>query len=285
MLLITGASGRIARRAAALLATQGEQLRLMTRTPARAPVLRGAHAVFGDFADPASLDAAFAGISSALIISGSGKPGERAELHKNAFAAAARAGVGHVVYLSLQGSSPHAKYPYCRDHFVSEQYLAATGLPRTILRIAFYMDMFLERFGPDGVMRGPGGDTAGAFISREDAARAAAAALAQPPGGIVDVTGPEPITLVDIARRLSLLAGQPLRYVAESSVAARDRLAAQELAPWQIDLGAGWFEAIAAGELLPATDTVARLTGTAPLTMENYFAAFPDLLRPLRRAS
>jgi len=111
MFLITGASGRIARRAAALLAARGEQLRLMTRSPAQAPPLRGAQVVFGDFADP-SLDAAFAGISAALIISGSGKPGERAELHRNAFAAAARAGVAHVVYLSLQGSSPHARYPY-----------------------------------------------------------------------------------------------------------------------------------------------------------------------------
>lgn len=281
MLLITGASGRVARRAAALLANRGLQLRLMTRTPGRAPVLDGTQVVFGDFANPASLDAAFAGISSALIVSGSARPGERAELHRNAFAAAARAGVAHIVYLSLQGSSPQSKFPYSQDHFVSEQYLAATGVPHTILRIAFYMDMFLERFGPDGTMRGPGSRTAGAFISREDAARAAAAALAQPPGGILDVTGPEAIELVDVASRLSAVVGRPLRYVPESPAAARDRLAAQGMAQWQVDLDAGWFEAIAAGEILPVTDAVTRLGGTPPLTMEAYFAASPDLLTPL----
>src|ERR1035437_4099270 len=42
MLLLTGASGRVARRAAALLAHRGYALRLMTRTPQRAPELEGA---------------------------------------------------------------------------------------------------------------------------------------------------------------------------------------------------------------------------------------------------
>jgi uncharacterized protein YbjT (DUF2867 family) len=78
MLLITGASGRIARRAAALLAQRGYGLRLMTRTPQRAPKLDGAAVVRGDFAEPATLDGAFAGVSAALVVSGSGKPGERA---------------------------------------------------------------------------------------------------------------------------------------------------------------------------------------------------------------
>jgi len=49
MLLITGASGRIAGRAAALLAQRGYSLRLMTRTPQRAPKVDGAEVVRGDF--------------------------------------------------------------------------------------------------------------------------------------------------------------------------------------------------------------------------------------------
>ena len=38
-------------------------------------------------------------------------------------------------------------------------------------------------------------------------------------------------------------------------------------------------EAIAAGELKRRSDTVLRFTGTAPLTLEDYFRAFPELLR------
>ena len=102
MFLITGASGRVAGRAAALLAQGGHALRLMTRDPQRAPKLEGAQVVRGDFAEPYTLDQAFANVSTALVVSGSGKPGERARLHRNAFEAAARAHVQHVVYLSLR---------------------------------------------------------------------------------------------------------------------------------------------------------------------------------------
>src|ERR1039458_193968 len=63
MLLITGASGRIAERVAALLAQRGYGLRLMTRTPQQAPQLDCAEVVRGDFAEPATLDDAFAGVS------------------------------------------------------------------------------------------------------------------------------------------------------------------------------------------------------------------------------
>jgi NAD(P)H dehydrogenase (quinone) len=284
MLLITGASGRIAHRAAALLAQRGYGLRLMTRTPQQAPKLEGAEVVRGDFTEPATLDDAFAGVSAALVISGSGKPGERALLHRNAFEAAARARVQHVVYVSLQGASPTSKYPYSRDHALSEQYLAVTGVPYTVLRNAFYLDMFLEKFDGDGVMRGPANETPGAFVSREDAARTAAAVLADPPGGTHDVTGPEALSLADVARRFSTLTGRQLRYQPESTKSTRDRLSKLEPASWHVDLSVGWFEAIAAGELERTADSVFRFTGKEAMSLEEYFALFPDLLQPLRLA-
>jgi len=283
MLLITGASGRIARRAAALLAQRGYGLRLMTRTPQRAPKLDGAAVVRGDFAEPATLDGAFAGVSAALVVSGSGKPGARARLHRNAFEAAVRAGVKHVVYLSLQGASPSSKYPYSRDHARSEHYLAATGIAYTVLRNAFYLDMFLDKFDSDGVMRGPANETRGAFVSREDAARTAAAVLADPPGGTHDVTGPEALSLADVARRFSAIIGRQLRYQSESAESARDRLSKRQAASWSVDLSVGWFQAIAAGELDRTSDAVFRFTGKKPMSLDEYFTLFPELLQPLRQ--
>jgi uncharacterized protein YbjT (DUF2867 family) len=284
MLLITGASGRIAERVAALLAQRGYGLRLMTRTPQQAPQLDCAEVVRGDFAEPATLDDAFAGVSTALVVSGSGKPGERARLHRNAFEAAARARVGHVVYLSLQGASPSSKYPFSRDHSQSEQYLAGTGVPYTVLRNAFYLDMFLDKFDSDGVLRGPANETRGAFVSREDAARTAAAVLTDPPGGTHDVTGPEALSLADVARRFAAMTGQQLRYQPESAKSARDRLRKREPSSWRVDLSVGWFEAIAAGELEHTSDAVLRFTRKKPMNLEEYFTLFPELLQPFRLA-
>ncbi|MGP8245147.1 MAG: NAD(P)H-binding protein [Bryobacteraceae bacterium] len=277
--LITGASGRVARRTAELLAGEGHRLRLMTRSPRRAPKLTEAETVRGDFAEPATLKDAFAGVSAALVVSASGRPGERAALHRNAFEAARRAGVGHVVYLSLEGAAPDSKYPFSRDHYLSEQYLLAAGVPCTVLRNAFYIDMFLERFDAGGVVRGPAQQGRGAFVSREDAARTAAAAVRKQPGGIYDVTGPEALSVAEVAGRLSALAGRELRYENESADEARLRLSRAEPLAWRVDLSVGWFEAIAAGELERASDTVLRFTGKAPLALEDYFRAFPELLR------
>ena len=285
MLLITGASGRIAQRAATLLAQRKLGLRLMTRTPEQAPKLDGAEVVRGDFAVPATLDDAFAGVSAALVVSGSGKPGERARLHRNAFEAAARARVKHVVYLSLQGASPTSKYPFSRDHSLSEQYLAATGLPHTVLRNAFYLDMFLNKFDDEGVMCGPANETRGAFVSREDAARTAAAVLADPPGGTHDVTGLEALSLADVAVRFSALIGRQLHYQPESVACARKRLSKMEPDASRVDLSVGWFEAIAAGELEHTSDTVLHFTGKQPMNFEEYFRLFPGLLQPLRLGS
>jgi uncharacterized protein YbjT (DUF2867 family) len=283
MILITGASGRVARRTAELLARDGHRLRLMTRNPARAPKLTEAETVRGDFAEPATLKDAFAGVSAALVISASGEPGERARLHRNAFQAAAQARVAHVVYLSLQGAAPDSKYPFSRDHSLSEQFLFAAGLPCTVLRNAFYMDMFLEKFDAGGVVRGPARQGRGAFVSREDVARTAAAVLLKQPGGTYDVTGPEALSVAGIAGRLSPLVGRQLRYEDESADAARERLSKLEPLAWRVELSVGWFLAIAAGELERTSDTILRFTGTPPLTLEAYFRAFPELLRALHQ--
>jgi NAD(P)H dehydrogenase (quinone) len=281
LILITGASGRIARRTAELLARDGRSLRLMTRSPRFAPRLAEAETVRGDFAQPATLMDAFAGVSAALVVSASGEPGERAKRHRNAFQAAARAHVGHIVYLSLQGAAADSKYPFSRDHYLSEQYLFATGLPCTVLRNAFYIDMFLEKFDGDGVVRGPAQQGRGAFVSREDVAKTAAAALRKLPAGTYDLTGPEALNVAGVARRLSTLVGRQLRYEDEPADATRERLSRLEPLAWRVDLAVGWFEAIAAGELQRVSDTVLRLTGTAPLTLEDYFRASPELLRAL----
>jgi uncharacterized protein YbjT (DUF2867 family) len=279
MILITGASGRIARRTAELLASAGHSLRLMTRTPQLAPKLPESETIRGDFAEPSTLTDAFAEISVALIVSASGEPGERARLHRNAFEAAARARLAHVVYLSLQGAAPDSKYPFSRDHYLSEQCLFATGIPCTVLRNAFYVDMFLEKFDKQGVIRGPARQERGAFVSREDVARTAASVLLRQPGGIHDVTGPEAMSVAVIAGRLSTLVGRNLRYEDDPATVTRERLRKSDPLAWRVELSVGCFEAIAVGELNRTSDTILRFTGMAPLTLEEYFCAFPNLLR------
>lgn len=285
MMLITGASGRIGRRTAELVASRQIPLRLMTRTPENAPRLAGTEVMRGDFANMNTLDAAFRGIEAALIISGSSPPGERALLHRNAFRAAARSGVRHVAYLSLQGSSPQSKFAFSRDHYASEQFLLAAHLPSVaILRNAFYMDMLPGFAGADGVVRDPTAGGRAAFVSREDVARAAAATMNDRVAGVYEITGPESLSVAEAVHRLSLLSGLSLRYERGHQGEAREQKVGFGPEEWRANLYTGWFEAIAAGELEHVSDAVERLTGLAPMTLEGYFSAFPAALHPLNVA-
>jgi NAD(P)H dehydrogenase (quinone) len=287
MILITGATGAVGGSVARLLADEGQQLRLLVRDRTRAPDLPDAEAVTGDYADPASLDRAFAGVHTAFVVSGYAEPMVRARLHRNAFAAAARARVGHVVYLSFQGAAPNSRFPMSRDHHQSERYLKESGVPYTALRDNLYLDLVPEMFGQDGVVRGPAGQGATAFVAREDAARVAAAVLASPPevSGTYDVTGPEALTLAETAARLSALVGRELRYQEESVEEGRAWRSELGAPDWKVATWLGSYEAIAAGELRAVGDTVERFTGRPARNLEACFGEHPPLLDRLRAGS
>jgi len=284
MILITGASGHVGSRTAAILASHGRRLRLMARDPSRVPRLDGAELVAGDYADPASLDRAFAGIETALIVSGYAEPGERARLHGNAIDAAGRAGVANLVYLSFQGASPASRFPMSRDHHLTELLLENSQIPYASLRDNLYVDLLPERFGTAGLLRGPAADGAAAFVTRDDVARVAAVALSRPDvvRGPVAVTGPEALTLQQVAHRLSELTGRELRYEAESAEAGRAWRAALGAPAWEVDTWLGSYEAIAAGELSETSDTVKRCTGREAESLDAYFTRRPELLAVLR---
>jgi NAD(P)H dehydrogenase (quinone) len=287
MILITGASGNIGRRTAELLTEHGHSLRLLVRDPNRAPQLSMSQVVQGDYAQPATLDAAFTEVDAAFIVSGYAKPGERALLHKNAIDAAVHAQVKHLVYLSFQGASLKSKFPMSRDHYQTEQFLQESGIPFTVLRDNFYFDLIPEMFNAEGVMRGPAGNGAVAWVAREDVSRVAATVLSRPADfcATYDVTGLEALTLTETAKRLSALSGRELRYENEAIEAGRKWRNTFGAPDWEVDTWLGSYEAIAAGELETTSNTVLQVTGVQPFSLEAYFAEYPHLLKPLHSSS
>ncbi|MCB1324998.1 MAG: SDR family oxidoreductase [Leptospiraceae bacterium] len=287
MILVTGSTGEIGGRVARLLVERGVPLRLLSRDAARAPALPGAQIVTGDYAQPSSLDAAFAGVDAALIVSGYAKPMERALLHKNAFEAAARAGVGHVVYTSFQGAAPDSKFPMSRDHHQSEAYLKESGVSFTALRDSLYQDIVPHLFDSEGCVRGPAGNGKAAWVARDDVAAVIAQLLVAPPekSATLDVTGPEALDLDEIAARLSKILGRELVYEPESVEAGRAWRSKTGAPDWEIDTWLGSYEAMQAGELGAVSQTVSQILGRPPITIEECLARHPELLKDLRRNS
>lgn len=136
-MVLTGATGALGREVvAALLATDpATRVRVVTRDPGRAAaLLPGSVEVCpGDFGRPDDLATAFAGARSVLLLCGH-HPAQLA-LERAGLAAAVRAGVPRVVYMSAAGAGADPVPTLAADHRRIEDELAAVpGLGWTVLR-------------------------------------------------------------------------------------------------------------------------------------------------------
>jgi NAD(P)H dehydrogenase (quinone) len=133
-----------------------------------------------DYDDPSSLDDAFEGAGTVLMISGS-EVGRRVAQHRNVIDAAVRAGVSRLVYTSALGADL-GKLILADEHLATEQAIVGSGLPYTILRNGWYTENYEPalRYAEDtGLLLANAGDGRVASAAREDYAEAIAAVLAQ----------------------------------------------------------------------------------------------------------
>jgi uncharacterized protein YbjT (DUF2867 family) len=266
---VTGATGNIGGRVARLLAERGVPTRLLVRDPERAPSLPGtsvAQAAYGDFE---AVRRALHGLEVVLMVSAS-ESATRLDEHRTFVDAAVAAGVEHLVYTSFHGAAPDATFTLARDHHLTEEHIAASGLGWTHLRDNLYLDFLGRMVGADGVIRGPAGAGRVAAVAQDDVARAAVAVLTDPGehrGATYDLTGPETFTLAEAAEVLSRCLGRPVSFHAETVEEAYASRAAYGAPRWQLDAWVSTYTAIAAGEMDGVSDHVERLTGAPPRSL------------------
>lgn len=281
---ITGATGALGGLVARRLAERGIAQRLIVRDPARVPPLSGPVEVAqASYGDAAAMRAALDGIDTWLFVSAS-ESADRVAQHLCAVDAAVAAGVRRVVYTSFLGAAPEATFTLARDHWRTEERIRQSGMRHTFLRDSLYLDVFAMFVGPGGVARGPAGDGRVGAVARADVADAAVRVLLDDShdGRTFDLTGPQALTLHEIAAELTRASGRPITYLPETlaeAYASREPYGAPD---WEVE---GWvtsYTAVAAGELDVVTDHVQALTGHAPTTLAEYLAAHPAAVQRLR---
>jgi len=142
MFLIAGATGYVGGLLVEALAEQGESVRAMARTPAKARERFGdrCEVVEGDVLKPETLGPALAGVDVAYYLvhsMGRGNDGDFVERDRRGarnFAEAAKeAGVERIVYL---GGLGEGKSEHLRSRQETAEALASTGIPLTYFRAA-----------------------------------------------------------------------------------------------------------------------------------------------------
>lgn len=284
-LLVSGASGQLGRRVVELLLetqTDANSIVATTRTPEKLADFsaRGVRVRYADFDNPASLSEAFAGVDRLLLISTDALsvPGQRLNQHRAAIQAAEAAGVSHVVYTSLVKPDPTSPVLLAPDHHGTEQALAASALDWTVLRENIYADTLLfslARAVQSGTLANASGDGRTAYITREDCARAAAAALASAVGGrrTIDITGPEAVSQADLAALAARISGRPVTYVPLPLATLIAAMVGAGLPQPAAELYASFDTAIAVGRFSEVSNGVEELTGRKPTSVADFLAA------------
>jgi len=272
---ITGSTGHLGGRVARLLAAAGSEQRLVVRTPAKAPVLRRTTVAQASYADRDAVCRALEGLHTVLMVS-AGEAEHRVDEHRAFVDAAAAAGVRHLVYISFYGASAEATFTLARDHHLTEQHIAQSGMAWTFLRDNLYADFFPMLLGDDGVIRGPAGDGRVAAVAQDDVASAVTAVLLASvahEGRTYSLTGPEALTLTEAAATMSRVLGRHYAFVDETVEEAYASRAVYGAPDWQLDAWVSTYTAIASGELAGVTQDVERLTGHPPRSLADLLGS------------
>lgn len=269
---ITGATGHIGGGAARVLSEAGVPIRMIVRDPnsPRLPDLPGAEVARASFGDRDAALAALQGVKVLLMVSAV-ETADRDGLQETFVQAAKDAGVEHIVYTSFLGAAPDAVFTFARTHYRTEQEIRASGMHFTFLRDSFYLDVLPEFADAQGVIRGPAADGAVSAVARSDVARSAAAVLQAPADHLdatYELTGPQALTLTEAARIITEVTGRPTSFHDETLEEARESRQQYDPQEWQLEAWISTYTAIASGEVSAVTDDVRRLTGRAPLSLE-----------------
>ncbi|MFZ5747050.1 MAG: SDR family oxidoreductase [Pseudomonadota bacterium] len=273
---VTGATGQLGRLVLAALKQRGAtDVVALARTPAKATD-QGVEVRAFDYAQPATLAPALAGIDTLLLISSS-EVGQREAQHRAVIDAARTAGVGRIVYTSLlhADASPLSLAP---EHRATEAMLAASGIPATVLRNGWYTENqtgALSAAVEHGKILGSEGDGRISSAARADYAEAAAVVLTTDghAGKTYELSGDTAFTMAGLAAEVSRQSGREVTFVnlPEGEYAAA--LAAFGLPADLAAAIAGWSAATARGALFDEGRVLSTLIGRPTTPMAQTVAA------------
>ncbi|MEU6808849.1 NAD(P)H-binding protein [Streptomyces sp. NPDC046831] len=200
-ILVTGGTGTLGRLVVERLRADGREVRPLSRHSPSHPV---------DLREGGpGLDRAVAGADTIVHCASSPRGGDE-EAAAHLIDAARRAGVGHLVYISIVGVD-RVPFGYYRTKLAVERLVEQSGLGWTVLRTTQFHDLLVQMFqalAKPPVMLVPAGVRDQPIETAEVAGRLAELATGAPAGRVPDMGGPEVRTCESLARAYLRAAGR-----------------------------------------------------------------------------
>jgi uncharacterized protein YbjT (DUF2867 family) len=198
--LVTGATGTLGRQVVGEATAAGHRVRALSRKEHIG--YTGVHWHRADLLAGEGVSAAVDGVDVVVHCATQGIGDKDVTSMNNLAAAARRAGVGHLVHVSIVGIE-QIPLPYYRTKLRAEQVLAESGLGHTVLRATQFHDLIetsfaIQRFSP--VLCSLRGVRFQPIDTRDVAARLVELVDAEPAGRAPDIGGPAVHTHADLAR-------------------------------------------------------------------------------------
>lgn len=271
LILVTAATAPVGRSIVEQLVALGHPVRALTRDPEKAGLPAEAEVVAGDLGDAESLAVAFKDVSAVFLLAA--VPGFAPTFLK----AAKEAGVHRIVFQSsgaIVDGTDEQPNPIATFHYDIERQIRESGLEWTFLRLEVASADALQwafdvpaQLKAGDVVRGPYAEAAGSPIHPADFAAVAIVALTQDghEGKVYRLTGPQSLTHREQVQLIGEALGRSLRYEGLNEQEAR--AAISPYAPADV-LFATWKQYL--GTPAPVTDTIQRLTGHQPRSVEAW---------------
>ena len=219
-ILVTGATGLAGSAVIREFVRNGYPVRALVRSRAKARAFEAfpiVELVEGDMSRPATLEEALSGVDRVLLISSPDQ--EMTERQSRFIDGAKKAGVRHIIKFSgLSAADVGTPFVFGNMHAEIERYLEDSGVSWTHLRPSQFMTEYL-REAPTILAQSalflPLEDAKLVPVDVSDIAKAAFELLTTPghEANIYAISGPEALSMDEIAERISRAVGRTVRYV------------------------------------------------------------------------
>ena len=290
-ILITGATGTVGAATLKLLADKDAKVRAGVHSLIKGERLKHPNVELCeiDFHRPETLEAAFTGIEKVFMITPFTE--NSVEMGLQLLEEAKKHGVKHIVRLSALGADAEPGIQLGRWHREVEKAIEESGIPYTFLRPNSFMQNFVN-YQAAGINATdtiflPLGQGKVSYIDTRDVAEVAAAILqdtAIHAGQAYELTGPEAISVEEVAHELSRATGRKISYQDVPEDAARQGMLEAHMPDWMTDAMLELNVLNKAGHAAHVTDEVEKLTGNRPRRFADFAEDYKHLFDPAAEA-